>query len=52
MHQIQFRSSFNVLFVSIQFMMTKRLKAIASAALLLDKEETSDDKDHKTHKKS
>ena len=31
-------------------MMTKRLKAIASAALLLDKEETSDDKDHKTHK--
>ena len=33
-------------------MMVKRLQTIALAALLPDEEETSEDKDHKTQKRS
>ena len=42
----------NVLFVSIHLMITKALQTTASAALLVDLEKTSEDKDPKTHKKS
>ena len=42
----------SILFVSIHLMTTKRVPIIALAVLLLDKEETREDKYHKTVKRS